>query len=224
MFGQVEALPPGGESIPIRGGRLRTVLGLLVADRMLRKPLGHREFCYIAAGSDDDLDPENARKTMNNAIFRLRELLGDDAISTEGETPQLNPACIEVDLLVAYELLGQAERDARDDALMRAVPALRRALELSHGEVPFPALYEDFFEALREDFENRLRSAAIDVAARLLRAGDAAGAEDLLRPALDAIPEDEELVEMLYEALTKLGRRAEAARLKISETVAQTER
>jgi hypothetical protein len=46
----------------------------------------------------------------------------------------------------------------------------------------------------------------------------------LLRPALDAIPEDEELVEMLYEALTKLGRRAEAARLKISETVAQTER
>jgi DNA-binding SARP family transcriptional activator len=220
MFGQIEGRPPAGEPIPVRGGRLRTVLGLLVADRMLRKPLGHREFCYIAAGSDDDLEPENARKTMNNAIFRLRELLGDDVISTDGETPRLNPAAVEVDLLEAYDLLEHAERDARDDALMRAVPALRRALEISRGDVPFPSLYEDFFEALREDFENRLRSAVVDVTARLLRAGDAAGAEELLRPALEAIPEDEELSEMLREALSKLGRRAEAERLKISEAVA----
>jgi hypothetical protein len=213
MFGQIEAQTSEGETIPIRGGRLRTVLGLLVADRMLRKPLGHREFCYIAAGSDDELDPENARKTMNNAIFRLRELLGESTILTDAPTPRLNDAAVTVDLLEADRLLRQAASDARAGALMRAVPALRRAVELSHGEVPFPSLYEEMFEALREDFENRLRDGILDLAGRLLRAGDAAGAEELLRPALEAIPEDEELAELLQEALVQLNRRGDARRV-----------
>jgi hypothetical protein len=221
MFGQVVARSSDGGEIAIRGGRLRTVLGLLVADRMLRKPLEHREFCYIAAGSDDTLEPENARKTMNNAIFRLRETLGEESILTDGETPRLNAAAVQVDLLEAHALLDQAAAGAREGSLMRAVPAMRRALELARGEVPFPSLYEEFFEALREDFENRLRSTAIDIITRLLRAGDPATAEELLRPALEAIPEDEELSDLLHKALTALGRRAEAAHMKIRESLAE---
>jgi DNA-binding SARP family transcriptional activator len=219
MLGAITVGAPGEEPQRIRGARLRTMLGLLVANRMLDKPLGHREFCQLAAGGE--LDPELARKTTNQAVLRLRESIGADTVVTGTETHELNLDRVRVDLLEADRLLREAIAAERERALIRAVPALMEALELTHGEVPFPGLYDDFFEALRSDFEHRLRSAVIGVARELLREGDPVSAERVLRGAFEAMPEDEELTDLLCDTLAALGERAEAERIRMRAREAQ---
>lgn len=213
LIGTVEAVLPDGTVISIRGGRLRAVLGLMVADLMQKQPLEPREFRHLAAGGEED--PEHARKTMNAAVFRLRDLLGQQVIRTEGETPSLNLDAVQVDLLTARKLLREATRALRDGALRRAYPAVMQALEITHGDVPFPTLYEELFEAAREDFEYLLRMTTIRVASGLLREDDPASAEELLRRAHTMMPEDEEILELLNNSLSQQGKRTEAARLRL---------
>lgn len=213
MIGTIQAQLPDGTVVPIRGGRLRAVLGLMVADLMQKQPLEPREFRHLAAGGEGD--PEHARKTMNAAVFRLRDLLGPQVIRTEGETPALNLDAVQVDLLLARQQLREAARALRDGALRRAYPAAMQALELTQGEVPFPSLYEELFEAAREDFEHLLRATTMRVASGLLREDDPASAEELLRRAHTMMPEDEEVMELLNNSLAQQGKRTESARLRL---------
>jgi len=213
MLGMVEIHMPDGRAIPVRGSRLRTLLGLLVADRMLDAPLEHREFSAIASGSE--LDPDRARKTLNGIVFRLREVIGHDAIDTAAETPRLNLDLVAVDLLDAYTALREAEEALREGSLLRAHDHMAHALAVVRGEVPFPNLYENFFEAAREDFENALRRGLIRVAKRLLSEGDPTSAEELLRQGFAVMEEDEELADLLRRALMLLGKRAEAERIRL---------
>lgn len=213
MLGTIEIEMPGGEVQRIQGARLRAVLGLMVANQMMERPLTQREFCAIATGEEES--PERARNVVYVKLHALREILGDDAVITETDAaPRLNPNRIQVDLLDAHRLLGDVRSAMRERALLRACPALLRALELSQGEVPFPGLYEEFFEAAREDFENALRLSTIAVAKELLREGDALNAGEILRRCFEAIPADEEIGELLREALVLSGKRAEAERVK----------
>jgi len=212
MLGTITVEQPDGEIRGI-GSRLRTLLGLMTADAMLEQPLAHREFISLAAG--EDADPEHARKTMNTGVLRLREVMGADGILTDRETPRLNLDLFEVDLLEAHDALNEARDALRDGTLLRAYPALLKGLDRTRGEVPFPTLYEEFFEAAREDFEVRLRSTTIDVTRALLHENDPTSAGELLRRAFDAMPDDEEIAEMLQSALTAVGRRVEAERVRI---------
>lgn len=217
MLGTVQIARRNGEIIPVRGSRLRVLLGLLVADRMLDAPLEHLEFSVIAAGNEGD--PDRARKTLNGIVFRLREVLGHGAIDTGAETPRLNLELVEVDLLDAHTAIREADEAMQEGSLLRARERIAHALELTGGEVPFPNLYENFFEAAREDFENALRGTLIRVARRLLAEGDPAGAEELLRAGFTAMQEDEEIADLLREALTLLGKRVEAERIRIRLTI-----
>lgn len=211
MLGTITVQPPGGEVTRVRGGQLCTLLGLMVADRLLRDPLSQSEFTAIAMGTERD--PESVRKSMNFAVFRLRELLGGEAISTEGSTPALDFNLVEVDLVEANDRLRAASEAMRDGALLRAVPEIMAALETSAGKVPFPTLYDEFFEAAREDFETELRAVTLRVARALAREGDHVTAERVLGRAFAAMPDDEELAELLQESLVALGQRTEARRV-----------
>ena len=51
-----------------------------------------------------------------------------------------------------------------DFNLVKALPLLLEGLHIVGTEVPFPTLYDDFFEAVREDFEHRLRNAVLATA------------------------------------------------------------
>lgn len=212
MLGTIEVHPPGGEEIPIRGARLRTLIGLMVAERMLDEPLDYREFSSIVADTDD---PDKARKTLNGVVFRLRELLGHDAILTQEETPKLNSDLLEVDLLEANSALGEAAAALRDGSLIRAQRKLLHVLAITHGEVPFPTLYENFFETVRDTFENQLRALLLKVSKGLLSERDPKSAEELLRGGFAAMSGDEELAELLCEALVMLGKRTEAERVRM---------
>lgn len=220
MLGTISIAQPGAEPERLRGPRLCTVLGLLVANRMLDEPLDHPEFCRLAAG---EIDPDLARKTTNQAIVRLRDALSPDAIVTGEETHELNLDLVEVDLLEVHARLNETELADRDRALMRAVPALLKALELSAGEVPFPGLYDDFFEAIRSDFENRMRNAVLSVAAGLLREGDAFTAERVLRLAFESMPDDEEVSDLLCDALVASDKRTEAERVRMRSEASRRE-
>ncbi len=212
MIGTIQVAPAGGEMTSLRGVRIRTLLGLMVADQMIGASLTPQEFILLAG---EDEDPELARKKRNMGVVRLREIMGADTILTDGRTPRLNLDLVEVDLLRADELAKRSFAAAREGAWVRAQPLLLEALELSRGEVPFPTLYEGFFEAARDDFEYRLRSAVLDVARGLLREGDTGGAEDILRHAFAAMPDDEEVAELFRDALVARGKRVEAERIRL---------
>lgn len=213
MLGTMVLRDDNGEQ-PVRGSRLRAMLGLLVADAMLPDRLDHREFCLIA--SDREIDQERARKTMNAGVVRLRDLLGRDAILTDDTTPRLNESVVSVDLLEAHRKLAEAEESIRGGVLLRALPAMLAALEIAAGEVPFPTLYDDFFEAAREEFETRLRNTSLRVARALIEESDFAGAASLLRRWQRVIPDDEECAELLIDALQCQGNHAEAERVRIA--------
>ena len=212
MLGTIEFRRPNQEPARPRGARLKIILGLLTADRMLDKRLTNREFYCIAAG-DDDL--ETARTTVYSAMHRLKEIVGPDAILTDGEKPELDLSRVHVDLLEAHTLLKEATTAMRESAWMRARGPLISALDIVGNHVPFPTLYETFFEAAREDLENRIRTTAIRVGRGLFLAGDAASAEAVFRRALVTIPDDEELQQLLRQALESLGKRIEIERMKI---------
>jgi DNA-binding SARP family transcriptional activator len=212
MLGTIELRKPGGEVARPRGARLRTLLGLMVADRMLEKPLSNREFYSLAAGEEDI---ERARNTVYAAMHRLRESIGAEALLGDGEKPGLNHDLVEVDLLEAQRLLRKASASVREGEWRHASASLLLALGITRGEVPFPSLYENFFEAAREDFENELRTTIIRVARGLLQEGDPTIAEEVLRRAFDTMPDDEDLAELLCSALAQLGRRAEAERVRM---------
>jgi hypothetical protein len=208
MLGSIQIHQPNGDQMRLRTGRLRTLLGVLVADCMTRHRLRQREFWQIVAGADGD--SERARKGTNLAVHRLRTLLGHDVILTTDETPRLNTDVVQVDLLRADARLKECRQALRDNMLIRALPALESALDIMGGEVPFPGLYEGYFEAVREEIEFGIRSAIIDLAERLLGENEQKIAETVLRRGFESLPGDEEIAELLQRTLTVEGEYVEA--------------
>lgn len=60
-----------------------------------------------------------------------------------------------------------------------------------------------------------MRAATVDISRMLLREGDAAGAEEILRIGFEWLPDDEEIAELLQQALIADDRRGEAERVKL---------
>jgi hypothetical protein len=213
MLGAIEIAVPGKEPQRLRGDRVCALLGLMVADAMLAQPLSMREFYRLAAS--DLSDPDDIRKTVNLAVHRLREALGHDAIRTGGEAPSLNRSLVRVDLLDAHRRLGEALDALTEGRTPLAFTAILAALDIWKGDVPFPTLYDEFFISAREDFETRVRRAVLLVSRELLREGDDTSGRLVLERAVEAMPGDGELSEMLFDLLVRLGDRVEAQRIRL---------
>ncbi len=213
MSGTIRVAVPPEDYAPIRGVRIRTLLGLMVADRMIASPLSAEEFLAIAGGKESD--PEHARKKKNMAVVRLREIIGHDAILTDGPTPQLNLNLVSVDLLELDALIQRTLEAVRQGAFVRALPLIEEALDIYNGDVPFPSLYEDFFEAVRGDFEYRLRRTVLELGKGMLAMGDGTGVEPILRKAFALLPGDEEIADILGEVFEASGNRIEAERIRM---------
>jgi hypothetical protein len=218
MLGAIAAHTPDSEPQRFQGARIRQLLGVMIANQMLAKPLSVIEFRQLTAGSEV-IESESARNILKKTVHRLREMLGHDTILTDGETPRLNPELVRVDLLEAREQLRNTREALRHSSPMKAKSALVAAFEITRSEVPFPTLYDDFFEAAREEFETELRNNAIDVATELLRQGAAADAEEVLHRTLEVMPGDEDLAELLRDVLKRQGKHTEAARVKMRSAI-----
>ena len=198
-----------GKEERVRGPRSRMLVGLLVANRMLRHPIDRTEFFRLASGVADD--PERARISTNVAVLRLREVLGKEAIHTGEGLPELNRSLVKVDLLELWKELDQAEEELHRGRLVKVREHLARAVATAAGHIPFPGLYDPLFEGLRDDIESRLRRVLFSTAQRLLESDDYAAAEGLIRPWIERIGEDGEAREFLADVLRRQGREGEAA-------------
>ena len=196
-----------------RGERLRTLLGVMAANELLSRPLDREEFLRIASGQNEAA--RQARDVVNKTVSRLRESFGNsDFILTDEETPRLNRALVEVDILEVKQKLRSAEESLRRGNLARAVADIRSGLGLWGGAVPFPALYDEFFETLRDEFETEVRDLVLRTVEELIELEDFDGAEDLLRILVEYMPEDEEPVAMLITVLERSGKKTEAVRIR----------
>lgn len=205
--------PGDAEPLRPRGQRQRTLLGLLIADRMLRQPLGRREFGLLASGAapgEADGRPERVRNVLALAVLRLRERLGADAVLTGDGAPRLNPERVEVDLLEARADLDRAEAELKDGRARVARLAFDRVLDATSGRTPLPGLYHGFFESVRDDFASRRRRVGLELAAALGHHGDAVAEERLLQRMWSAEPDDEDVAARLAGLLETEGRRGEA--------------
>ena len=188
VLGSIAVRRPGEEARPVRGERLRTVLGLMVIDRMLPTPFSHQEFCRLAAGDVDD--PERARKMMSMGGSRLRDLIGAETISRDASTPRLAAGHVLIDALQVHELVPEALTEALEGALMRGVELLYMVLDRVRGAVLFPGLDDAIFTAAREEFTANIRSAVVEISQLLMREGEREIAGEVLRRGGDALPEE----------------------------------
>lgn len=172
----------------------------------------------MAAG-EEGKDFELARKTVNMAIASLRKMIGDDAFLRDDDAIRLNFQRVRVDVVQVHETMNLVEALLRERTYGRAREEMVKAAGIFAGEVPFPGLYEEYFEALREDLETRMRTLIAEVGKALLREGDAPGAEQVLAIGFDWLPDDEEFGELLRQALLQSDRRAEAERIRLRSQI-----
>lgn len=210
----IQVRQPFKEYRNVSGGRMKTVLGLMVANQMFQHDLSLEEFALLAVG-DELADSEAARNNLYVRLHSLRGMLGRDSILSEpGEAPRLNLERVNVDVLEAARLLLDAQSFVRRDLLGKALLSTGEAMTIVGGGVAFPGLYDDFFEAARSDFEVLFRSTFFLVVDELVPKGDVVGAVGLLEHALRLYPEDEEVAERLCGLLVDLGRKSQAERIR----------
>ena len=178
MIGSIRLQRDDGRDIQIKGARVAMIFGAIVADQMLERPLETVEFNQIVTGESD---PIHARKILKVALFRLRELVGNDVIITRNKKIELNLEKVSVDLLEAEHHLTKGEEALQSEGHALALSSLSKVLELVQGQVIFPKLYDRFFEAMRGEFESRLSHAVHILAERLVEQGEHETAERLLR-------------------------------------------
>lgn len=204
---------PGDPQQRFQGARVRRIIALIAANHLLLRPLSLAEFRHIATGMDPD--SERTAAYTRTLLWRVRSVIGSDAIVADGDAPpRFDTEHVRVDLLEAAELLERCAAAVRGNRPLHARKALAEALAII-GEGPvYPTLFDEFFEAARLDFEIRLREGVRATVSLLRREGDLEEAERLLRPALSAMPGDDELLEELTEVLALLGRNAESVALR----------
>lgn len=208
MIGAIQVQEENGEWKRISGARVRHVLGLLTANAMNRNVMELDEFRKLATGMESSQEAANYLRIM---ISRLRRLLGEESIISEGDTaPQLNPEFIRVDLVAAADLVETTLNATRSRNFHAAFKSVTQALRIVGEQVILPALFDDFFDNARHEFEIRLRRATIATLDLMKLPDDSDYALLLLRLAERAIPQDEELAERLSKTLRYMGRHVEA--------------
>ena len=198
----------------IRGARLRHTLGLMVANQLMRTPLSLAEFRELATAMD--ADSPRVDNYLHTILSRIRNIMGHDAVITDGKSaPRLNLELVAVNLFEVDRLLDECDVAIRSIHARKAMDAATKALELINYEPAYPTLYDEFFEAARNDFEVRLRNTLFSTVRLLRSEGDFNGAGELLRKFFELMPNDEEVAEELIDILQTLGHKTEAISIRL---------
>lgn len=208
LFGTISVTHPKKETHKLRGERIRYCIGGIVANHLMKFKLELDEFNSIVTGEDI---PELGKTAMRTVRHRLRELLGDEPlILTDGEPMRFNLEIADVDIIDAFNYLKNAKKDLKNNKLNNAANNLIKVYNLIDGGVSFPGLYSNFFESLREDWENSLREITNNVCKSLLEEQDFIHAEAILEQAVKTLIGDEELSFLYEQTLIKQSKSAEA--------------
>ena len=208
MIGKIGFRDSSGVMQRISGARARHVLGLLTAQELTRKRFTLEEFRALATGMDESEEGANYLRII---LSRLRRILGNESILGAGSNaPRLNLEHMRVDAVEADRLFRQGMSSVRQGEPREAFEAIQKGLQIVGGHTLLPTLYDDVFENARREFEITMRSASLSLVELLQEEEDDEQVIRLLRLAVQAMPSDEELCEMLVDHLRLVGRHAEA--------------
>ena len=150
-----------------------------------------------------DLDSAHARTSLRNALYVLRQTLGDDVIRTRGdEEISVDPAKLETDLGDVWAALREGRPES---ALAHYSGELLPALFASDSEG-----FERWLDTERTRLKLEVSRAALGLVAALEREGKLAEALGVARKAIEIQPDDETIVRRLIALHDSMGDRAGA--------------
>ena len=204
VLGPIDVLTPQGP-VSVGGHHARALLGALAASAGRNVSVNRLQEALWG-----DSPPPSADSSLQTYVWRLRQLLGDDAVLREDHSYRLDARRDQIDLLRFEDLLEQAS-DLGDDP-DRCSARCREALSLWRGD-PFGELgeHEPFrLEAIRLD-ELHLMALELDLEAQV-RLGHHETVAAELESVVREHPYRERMWFLLIEALRRDGRRTDALR------------
>jgi TolB-like protein len=145
-----------------------------------------------------------ARQNLRQALLRLRRALGDDALSSTGETVSLQLSAIASDVARFEELLSEGSRDALTDAI-----GLYRGSLLAETEIP-EEVWTEWLAAERQRLEGVALDAIVKLGEQELEAGNHQPALSAANRAIAVSGLREDAYRLVMRALAAGGRRADA--------------
>jgi TolB-like protein/DNA-binding SARP family transcriptional activator/Tfp pilus assembly protein PilF len=145
-----------------------------------------------------------AKQNLRQALFRLRKVLGQDALKSDGEVVSLDPQTVSCDVARFEALIREGSRDA-----------LSQAADLYRGRfVDDVAVSEeawnDWLGAERERLQDLALGALVDLAQQELAAGRGEHALKAAQRAVALNSMREDAHRLIVQALAATGRKAEA--------------
>jgi DNA-binding SARP family transcriptional activator len=193
------------EPLQLGGPRTRGLLGLLLLranELVSNERLVDELFPHIA--------PARAANNIQQAISRLRRVLGEGVIETRESGYRLAIDAEQLDVGVFERLLAQGRESLTSGDALGAATTLREALGLWRG----PALADLGFEEYAQPEIRRLEGLRLAALQERIEADLALGRSSELVPELEALvaanPVEERLRGQLMLALYRSGRQAEA--------------
>jgi DNA-binding SARP family transcriptional activator len=204
VLGPVEA-SADGRLLPLGGTKQRAVLAMLGIEANRTVSADH-----LIEGLWGERAPASATKMVQNYVWRLRTVLGEDAgaeILTRGRGYELRIDPDSVDARRFQRLLAEAGRATNDGA---PADAAREALALWRG----PALSDVADEPFAAPAIRRLEELRVEAAELAIEADLAAGRHSEVAGEIEALVAEHPLRERLHAqrmlALYRCGRQAEA--------------
>jgi hypothetical protein len=205
VLGEFSIALPLNQFEKVRGERIKNAI---VANQMLSKKLSLDDFNTLVT---EEINPSIAKSLMRKVRFRLREIVNEKYFEqVDSEPINFKNTEVNIDLIDAQLLLKNALKLFKQNNLINSGEQLIKLFEIVKDHVPFPGLYSDFYESLREDWENAIRDATLMIGKKLLEEEYLSIAEELFYKSIILMPDDDELVFYLERILTLQNRQAEA--------------
>ena len=203
---------PNGKVRSVRGYRVRQILGLMVANQLLRTKLSADEFREVAA--DSVRDTESSANITRVNLTRIRSMLGKHALIAENDVaPRLNLDHISVDVINVSRLLDVILDSITGGYAQRVFQKACEVFSALQERTIYANMYGNFFDMARADFEIRVRKVLLMAAEFLRRQGEEEHSLHILRECFQVMPGDEEVEDTLRKTLLESGHSAEAMHL-----------
>ena len=220
IIGDITITRQSGTTERISGSRMRSLIGLLASNSILKHPLSTEEFRIVATGRSSIKYADTETGTLYKSINRLRKLLGSSKaiVFQRNTSPRFNPNLIRIDIVDVLDLLEECKEAAIQLRPRQAYTAAMSLFERLGNQTAWPGLFDDFFDRMRTDLEFQLRDIALSIAHLLRSNNDDEHTEKFLTAVLNTMY-DEEIYELLKDVLEKLGRNVDLIRLKWKQNV-----
>jgi TolB-like protein len=145
-----------------------------------------------------------AKQNLRQALFRLRKILGQDALQSDGEVVSLSAAAVACDVVQFEALIREGSREA-----LAAAGDLYRGRFIDDVTISEEE-WNDWLTNERERLQDRALAALVSLAQQELAAGRAEHALQAAQRAVGLNNMREDAHRLIVQALSATGRKAEA--------------